>query len=185
MTIVQLADRISEAVTTQDQTYDLDHAIAFFHHHERNGIIAPTHPTSFVVDGLEWTSVEAFYQAAKHDDTRLREAIRLAPNALEAKALSKTREPDVAGMRDHVGRMRRCVMAQANLHRAHGDRSFREFLKSTGVGKIVEHHHGECDARWGACGHPMATGWNLQGRILMAVRSIIATHPLHMGDQVE
>lgn len=76
-------------------------------------------------------------------------------------------------------------MAHATLARAEHDVPFREFLIGTGQRAIVEHHVEGCDARWGAEGNPTATGWNLQGRILMAIRNIIARDPLHIEEDVE
>lgn len=165
------AAAIARLVDTAPRVYQLSKCTVFFDAHGENGILAPTHPTSFTADGAEWRSVEAYYQASKHLDAVLRERIRTAPDALAAKDISRGVEPTAEGMESHAGTARRTSMLVGLIARSEADEAFREFLVGTGGTNIVEHHAGDCDARWGAKGSPIASGWNLQGRMLMGVRA--------------
>lgn len=165
------AETIASLIDCTPRTYDLRTSTVFFHADGENGILAPTHPTIIMIDGLPWTSVEAVYQASKHLDPDLRETIRLAPDALTAKAASRSHEPTAPGMGDHSGPRRRVAMARALLLRSTQDDAFSRALKATGSSQIVECDPDGGDVRWGVAGSPFATGWNLQGRLLSAVRS--------------
>lgn len=165
-----LIDAIARRIHPGDLGYLEKDVVTFFHADDPNGILAPTHPTMIHHAGATWTSCEALYQAQKHADPAFRERIRLAPDALSAKAISKERESDRLPMRDHFRPGRRVAMIRALVLRFDQDPAFRTFLTGTRGRDIVEHVHGGGDSRWGAIGRGALRGWNLQGRMLSAVR---------------
>jgi predicted NAD-dependent protein-ADP-ribosyltransferase YbiA (DUF1768 family) len=170
-----LVDAVARRVHPGDIGYVEREVVAFFHAEARNGILAPTHPTSIEHGGATWTSSEALYQAQKHSDPEFRERIRLAPDALSAKAVSKERDPDLPTMRDHFRPGRRVAMVRALVLRHEQDAEFRTFLGRTMGLDIVEHVHDGGDARWGVIGRGGLRGWNLQGRLLSALRDHMAS----------
>lgn len=165
-----LVDTVARRVHPGDVGYVERDVVTFFDADGPNGILAPTHPTMIIHGGTAWTSCEALYQAQKHSDPGFRERIRLAPDALAAKAVSKERESDRFTMRDHFRPGRRIAMVRALLLRHQQDQAFRAFLDDTQGRDLVEHVHGGGDTRWGAIGRGGLRGWNLQGRLLSAVR---------------
>lgn len=172
------------SVLTHDAGYIERDVVTFFHADGPNGILSPTHPTSIIHGDRTWTSVEALYQAQKHSDPGMRERIRMAPDAITAKAIARMQESDVWGMRSHFTIGRRIAMVRAQMLRASQDDAFREALRDTLGREIVEHTTGdEPDTRWGVVGTGALRGWNLQGRILRRVRDMIVTERLtgHRG----
>lgn len=165
-----LVDAIARRIHPGDIGYVERDVLTFFDADGPNGILAPTYPTMIVHVGATWTSSEALYQAQKHADPEFRERIRLAPDALAAKAISKERESDRFTMRDHFRPGRRIAMVRALLLRHQQDHAFRTFLDETRGRDLVEHVHSGGDTRWGAIGRGGLRGWNLQGRLLSAVR---------------
>lgn len=166
-----VAWRIANQVQPGDAGYIEKDVVTFFHADGPNGVLSPTHPTLIVHDGEEWRSVEALYQAQKHSDRAFRRNIRLAPDALSAKALARSREGDLLPMRGHFKPGRRLAMTRGHMLRAQQDAAFRAALHDTGRRDIVEHTTGDgLDTRWGVVGSASLRGWNLQGRILKAVR---------------
>jgi predicted NAD-dependent protein-ADP-ribosyltransferase YbiA (DUF1768 family) len=170
-----LAREIGIYVHYGDVSHLRRNVVEFFHADGPNGILSPTHPTRIVHAGLVWTSVEAIYQSQKHADPEIRRTIREAPDALSAKAVSKTFPTTVLTMQGAFGRGKREAMARAQLLRARHDSEFRRALLEVGDRHIVEiaPEGVAIDDRWGAFGVDVVRGWNTQGRILDHVRKAI------------
>ncbi|MEM7246896.1 MAG: NADAR family protein [Acidobacteriota bacterium] len=115
------------------------------------------------IDGESWPTSEHYFQAAKFEDERHRQAIRRAKTPAIAARLG----------RDRKSRLRRdwesakvAVMTTAVEAKFRQHEELRELLLSTGTARLVE--RAEQDAYWGDGGD--GSGKNMLGRILMKVR---------------
>ncbi|MBD3237512.1 MAG: DUF1768 domain-containing protein [Candidatus Eisenbacteria bacterium] len=120
------------------------------------------HPIT--MNGLEWPSVEHYFQAMKfpHEPAR-QERIRQKRNPLQAKRIAWERG---AKVRPGWERLRDRVMLEAVRAKFEQHSELREALLETGSQPLVE--HSRSDAYWGDGGD--GRGKNKLGRILMQIR---------------
>ncbi len=118
---------------------------------------------SFEIDGVQWQTVEHYFQARKFPGTLEEEAIRLAPDPMTAKNLGNDRarplRPDWEAVKDDL--MRRGVRAKFQQHK-----DIQAILLDTEQEELIE--AAPNDYYWG-CG-ASGTGKNRLGQILMEVR---------------
>ena len=118
---------------------------------------------SFVLEEVEWPSVEHYYQAMKFEDPELREAIRAAGHPMDAQKLAKKNKrrvrPDWNKVKETF--MTRGVYIQCRTHP-----EVANALLRTGEKELIE--NSQYDYYWG-CGRD-GRGGNAFGRILMEVR---------------
>jgi ribA/ribD-fused uncharacterized protein len=122
------------------------------------------YPAQVVLDGAAYPSVEHAYQARKTDIQAVREVIRNAKTAGQAKALGRnvTLVPGWDAIRVPV-------MLQL-LEQKFADKVLRAELLDTGDAQIVEGNTWN-DHFWGVC---KGRGENMLGKLLMAIRTEIA-----------
>jgi len=118
------------------------------------------YPCRLVIDGIEYGSVEHYYQSQKAANPSVRELVRSAPTPAEAKALASSIKGDEkVGDWDaiKVGVMRRALLAKFTQNE-----SLRARL--LGTGDAVLHENSPDDMFWGVRGSDML------GRLLMELR---------------
>lgn len=126
-------------------------------------------PCSVWMEGVEYSSVEHAYQAAKTTDKTWREKIRLEPSPAKAKRIGRKvpLRPDWD--------VHRLAVMEALLWQKFLIEPFRTLLLGTGTETLVEGNTWG-DRFWGVCGE----GENHLGRILMKIRQALS--PLHPPD---
>jgi hypothetical protein len=134
--------------------------IRFNSHSEEYGFLSNFYPVRFIADGLEYASVEHFYQSMKSLSTYERESIRMAPTALAAKRAGKM--VYIRGDWDSVKDM---VMTQA-LWLKFKTPKLRELLLATHGKRLIEDVRS--DYYWG-CGAD-GSGKNKLGEMLEEIR---------------
>lgn len=117
----------------------------------------------FELDGVEWPSVEHYYQGMKFEDPDLRNAIRAAPHPKDTQKVARKNKRKVRKDWKSLKRthMIRAVYLKCRTHPEAG-----EALLATGSAKIVE--TSQYDYYWG-CGRD-GRGENNFGKVLMDVR---------------
>lgn len=120
-------------------------------------------PTSIVWDGMKFRTVEHGFQAAKTLDTVLREMIRDAPTAAQAKAMGRGLK-----LRTDWHDVRIMVMEDL-LQAKFAIPLMRKRLLDTGDLELVEGNDWR-DTFWGVCG---GVGENQLGKALMRIRAEI------------
>jgi ribA/ribD-fused uncharacterized protein len=122
------------------------------------------YPAQIVLDGAVYPSVEHAYQARKTDAQAVREVIRNAKTAGQAKALGR----NVVLVPDW-DLIRVPVMLQL-LQQKFSDKVLRAELLDTGDAQLVEGNTWG-DVFWGVC---KGRGENMLGKLLMAIRAEIS-----------
>ena len=129
------------------------------------------------VDGLEYPTVEHFYQSSKHLTTSpdLAERIRLAPTIDDAHLLGG----NAAAVRPDWDAEREGVYLKGMLAKFTQNAVLREHLLATGNKTLVQV---DSDRFWGCCVPDdtpggSAVGNNAGGKALMQVRSSLRAHP--------
>ena len=117
----------------------------------------------FELDGVEWPSVEHYYQAMKFEPGELRESIRSADHPGEASKLAKANRKRV---RKDWSKVREVMMTRAVYTKCRAHQAVTDALLATGDQEIVE--NSMFDYFWG-CGRD-GRGNNAFGKVLMAVR---------------
>lgn len=117
------------------------------------------YPASVMLDGVEYQTVEAAYQAAKTTSMSHRAEIRAARTPGEAKRLGRT-----VPMRADWSARKLAVM-EALLRQKFADPALRMRLRAI-PGEIVEENTWR-DTWWGVC---RGVGENHLGRLLMQIR---------------
>lgn len=171
-----LVNLVASDVSPSVHRYDPTTCTTFYDPDGRNGVLSNPHATSIMIDGEEWGSVEAVYQAIKHwADDDVREAIRTAPDGIAAKAVAKANSKTIAPeARDAFGRDKTRIMAGALILRARRDAVFADFLESTGASRLVEATPARSpDPHWGAVGSDVLIGMNVAGRLLEGLRAAL------------
>jgi ribA/ribD-fused uncharacterized protein len=127
------------------------------------------YPAPFVLDGQDWGTVEAYFQAQKFPgDEALRARICDAPTAAAAKRLGRTRS---AHFRADWDGAREGVMLAALTAKFEQNPPLAALLKSTGDATLKE--RSPWDAYWGT--GKTGKGRNRMGALLMEVRRRLAT----------
>ncbi len=119
------------------------------------------HP--FILEDLEWPSVEHYYQAMKFEDTSLRDQIRQSTHPAKAQKLARKHKRQVRSDWNKVKEtyMTRGVYIQARTHL-----EVANALLGTGEKQLLE--NAQYDYFWG-CGRD-GRGVNAYGKVLMEVR---------------
>jgi ribA/ribD-fused uncharacterized protein len=137
--------------------------IYFYRKGEAYGEFSNFAPYPVYLDGKRWPTAEHYFQAAKFENAKDREAIRYAKTPLLAARMGRDRKRKLR--RDwesvKVGVMRQAVLTKFTQHE-----EIRAILLSTGDARLVEHTAN--DSYWGDGGD--GSGKNMLGRILMEVR---------------
>ena len=120
----------------------------------------------FVIDGVQWPSVEHYYQAQKYAGTEAEAMIRQAETPQQARKAGRNRSLVVREDWDAVKEdvMRKAVAAKFAAHRR-----LREWLLATGEEELV--HHSTSDRFWGRTED--GQGENRLGEILMELRDYL------------
>lgn len=142
--------------------------IYFYKVDEPYGCFSNFSPHPIQLDGLDWQTVEHYYQSQKFVDTQtnLISVIRAVKTPLEAAAIGRNRtyklRPDWEYVKTQI--MEKAVFTKFMIHPA-----LQEILLNTAELLIVE--DSPTDYYWG-CGQEK-TGQNQLGKILMKVRQEI------------
>ena len=118
-------------------------------------------PSPFTLGGLEWATVEHYFQAMKTKDPSEREAIRLAGSPGQAKRLGRK-----ATLRPDWEEIKLAVMRQALHAKFKPGNLDGRYLLSTGDAYLIEGNDWG-DRFWGVDGG----GQNWLGHLLMARRA--------------
>lgn len=118
------------------------------------------------IDGIEYPTSEAAYQAAKFHDPSLRDRIRRAPTPKIAAHIG--RDPDNS-LREDWEEVKVKVMTEIVLAKFSQHSDLKWLLLSTGDERIIE--DSPKDAFWGR--GPDGKGKNMLGRILMSIRTVL------------
>lgn len=141
--------------------------IRFFKPGEKHGIFSNFSRTALTIDGLEYASVEHYFQSMKFKDTdpEYSEEIRLAPTPVESRRLGSSREHVIHpfwGGKD--GESLR-VMRRVLLYKALQNQRFKNLLLSTGDALLIDSSK---DRFWGD--GAKGRGRNMLGKMLMDLR---------------
>jgi hypothetical protein len=129
-------------------------------------------PAGFKEDGIEWPTVEHYYQAQKFLNSDYREKIRLASTPHESKILGHARTIE----REEWENIKEEVMLHA-LVKKFSAPHLRRVLMSTGDRHLVE--NSPHDDYWGSGAD--GRGRNRLGHLLMKTREVLrAPHSLHL-----
>lgn len=120
--------------------------------------------TPITVDGVEWPTVEHYYQAAKYNESHIKDVIRLAPSPEKAKAEAWKQSPTLPEGWETTGveTMERALRCKFAAYPAVSD-----LLIMTGTLPIFE--DSPDDNYWGIGEH--GRGKNTMGKILMKLRN--------------
>ncbi|MGI1679837.1 MAG: NADAR family protein [Cellvibrionaceae bacterium] len=119
------------------------------------------HP--FELEGMEWMTVEHYFQAMKFENENYREKVRLAKDPIAARKLGKARFKKI---RKDWKTVDEIVMTRAVYTKARTYEEVAKALLDTGDKKIIE--KSQYDYIWG-CGRD-GRGLNKYGNVLMNVR---------------
>lgn len=134
---------------------------------EHTGYLSNFYHAEMPLAGAVWPTVEHYYQAMKFDNPLYREQIHQAPTARAAKQLGQTREQP---LRPDWEECKRRIMLEALVSKFMvGDPDLRRRLLATGNALLVEAN--AHDNYWGMGD---GKGQNQLGRLLMAVRAVLA-----------
>ena len=123
------------------------------------------HISPFIVDGLEWKTVEHFFQAQKFPtDKELQEKIRVASNPVQAKRLGQTKTEH---FRKDWEESKEAVMLLALRAKFGQNPKLTELLLSTGSRELKEKAF--WDSYWGS--GRTGKGKNRMGVLLSQVRN--------------
>ncbi len=128
-----------------------------------NHLLASYAKSDFELDGLEWPSVEHYYQAMKFDDADYREQIRLAPHPADAAKLGKSRRHQ---RRKDWKKTSVTYMTRATYIKCRTHAEVAQLLLDSGDMEIKD--LSQYDYFWGS-GRDMR-GENTFGKMLMGVR---------------
>lgn len=118
---------------------------------------------SFLLEELEWPSVEHYFQAMKFEDADYREKIRLAEHPKKARKLGRTR---LKKIRKDWKKIKNVIMTRGLYTKCHSHPEVSAKLLETANRKLIE--NSQYDYYWG-CGRDRR-GENTYGKLLMNVR---------------
>jgi ribA/ribD-fused uncharacterized protein len=158
-----------------------DNRVLFFSRDRAEfGFLSHFYPSPIVIDGVDWPTVEHFYQSQKSLDPRYYEAIRACETPNAAKRLATLPEAVWQTKRSWFvgGRLPRPdwkeikldLMRRADTTKYAQNPDLARRLLATGEAEIVE--DAKHDSFWGI-GRD-GTGENWAGRIIMEVRAALA-----------
>ena len=125
------------------------------------------YPSKITLDGLDYKTVEHFYQSQKFIDLSIREHIRNQDTPMKAKNAAYNPEFK-SKLRRNWDTEKLLVMGRA-LKKKFEIESFKNLLLSTGNAEIVE--RSEKDYYWGK--DKSGFGFNMLGKLLMELREEI------------
>jgi ribA/ribD-fused uncharacterized protein len=134
------------------------------------GCFSNPSPYGFVLDGLEWPTVEHYFQAQKFIGTPYVEMIRQTEDPKFIARLGKWKQLPI---RKDWEQVKDDVMREAVLRKFETHETIRQILLSTGKDLIVE--NAPRDFYWGAGND--GSGQNQLGQLLMEVRAVLSTRP--------
>lgn len=123
----------------------------------------------FAYDGIEYPTVEHFFQAMKTLDQEERKKIAAADSPGKAKQMGRHVQ-----LRKDWEEIKEAVMLEG-LYLKFTDEQLADWLLETGNEELIEGNFW-CDQTWGSCNcpkHKDIPGKNLLGKLLMKVRSEI------------
>lgn len=148
--------------------------IIFKYTSDEYGCFSNFSPHPIVVDGKEWKTTEAWYQAQKFTDANIQEQIRLKPTPKASKILAQIGHPS---FRIDWDRIRTSVMGQALRYKVDQHPKIREKLLATGKEEIWE--YSTKDFFWG--GNPYTgQGENMLGKLWMDLRCELRINDLRL-----
>ena len=169
----EIVHDIVRSLDLTDASWTAVDRIAFYEADDENGLFSNTHPTMLRASGETWTSPEALYQSQKHSSLAIQDEIRLAPDALAAKAVAAAHRTT---RRSDWYHHRTLAMVRTLVLRAEQDEAYRKALIDAEDRTIVEDTtNGHHDAFWGVVS---GRGVNALGRIHMAVARAIRSGAL-------
>jgi ribA/ribD-fused uncharacterized protein len=136
----------------------------FFSRSDPNEALGSFARYSFELEGVEWPSVEHYFQAMKFDNDAYREKIRRVPHPKKARKLGRSR---LKKIRSDWSQVKDVVMTRGVYIRCRTYPNLAEQLLATGDRQLVE--NSQYDYYWG-CGRDRR-GNNAYGKVLMNVRS--------------
>jgi N-glycosidase YbiA len=146
------------------------------------GFLSHFYPSSIVLDGETWPTVEHYYQAQKSDDPSYRSSIRAAAHPGRAKRLAAPPSAPRRISRDSWfksnGQLPRAdwhsvklgIMRLGDRAKYQQNSNLAELLPATGNAELIEDAPSE--PFWGT--GPDGSGCNWAGRILMEIRQDLA-----------
>jgi hypothetical protein len=135
--------------------------LAFSSKHPDLAWLSPKYPVDISIEGERWPSVEHFYQAMSTTDLVLRQRIRSAATAGEARSLAHTEPNRWNWEKLRLDYMRQALRAKFGQHDELWER-----LEATAGHQLV---YASDDAFWGH-GPDAVSGENQLGRLLMELR---------------
>lgn len=124
------------------------------------------YPSPFIHDGIEYPTVEHFFQAAKTLDIQKRKAIAAAKTPGLAKRMGRSVQ-----LRSDWEKVKVYYM-ELGLRLKFANKDLAEKLLATGDEELIEGNWW-CDQTWGSCNcpkHIRTPGRNLLGMLLMELR---------------
>jgi len=160
-----------EAKTMDNPSARSKNTVSFFKCWDRNGILSNFSPHRIQVDGVDYATVEHFYQSQKlagvPGSESLVESITNAKSPEEAAFIGRRAERETPDLvRSDWNEVKVAVMEQGLMRKFSSDGNARKALVATGNKLIVE--SSPHDYFWGI-GYNRA-GQNWLGRLLMKVR---------------
>jgi ribA/ribD-fused uncharacterized protein len=140
-----------------------EHNSIFLSRSDTNEPLSSFSRFGFELEGVEWPSVEHYFQAMKFEDPAYREKIRAAQHPKQARRLGRTRFRKI---RQDWSSLRRVVMTRAIYTRCRTHETIANALLASGDKHLVE--NSQYDYFWG-CGRDRR-GHNSYGQVLMDVR---------------
>jgi ribA/ribD-fused uncharacterized protein len=137
----------------------VNHPLLFY---GSSSLLSNMHPVAIVIDGLDYRSVEHYFQSQKFTEEDSRKRVRDASTPYEAARLGR----QLPGLRvgwdtEKVAIMERALVAKFTQHD-----QYKRYLFSTGARDLVE--DSLTDYYWGRGRNHL--GLNMLGRLLMEIR---------------
>lgn len=120
------------------------------------------HVSPFVIDGIEWQTVEHYFQAQKFPDDPLQDSIRLAKTPGLAKKFGRTRSESFVVNWDQI---KEDVMYTGLQAKFTQNPDLKDLLINTGDATLIE--KSSWDSYWGI---GKGNGKNRMGHLLMQLR---------------
>jgi ribA/ribD-fused uncharacterized protein len=132
-----------------------------------NAFLSNFYPAATKLDGVEYSTLEHAYQAAKSLHPVTRESIRRVCTPASAKRLGRSLQirPDWEGIKVDVMR--------SLLRDKFSNPTLRDLLLATGDAELVEGNWWR-DTFWGVC---QGRGQNMLGKLLMEIRDDMRSKP--------